>query len=129
MQPVAPQLKDIAKPDQQEASYPIDFARGYYADLSHLNKLLTLGRALSVDTVHWSLLGDSRSAQDATLAILPLQQSLAKEPFIISQLRRIALLSMSVGSLEFLLSHTTPTDEELAQFGAGNDVRCPCPVS
>ncbi|MCC6794781.1 MAG: hypothetical protein IT366_06650 [Candidatus Hydrogenedentes bacterium] len=116
VQPVAPTLKDIAAADAQASSYPIDLTHGYTADLSHLNKLLTLGRALYVDTVHWSLLGDSRSAHDATLAILPLQQSLANEPFIISQLRRIALLSMSVDSLEFLLNHTTPTDEELVRL-------------
>ncbi|MFP4174035.1 MAG: hypothetical protein ACLFV4_14115, partial [Candidatus Hydrogenedentota bacterium] len=112
---VARELKRIAQDGPRPSRYPIDFPEGtpMSPQLPHLAFMRDHGRHLQLDALYWSVNGDAERAAKACLAILPLAESLAKDPVLISQHVRFDLLEMAMETLEIVLDRAPLTEEEL----------------
>jgi hypothetical protein len=113
---VAPTLEKLAADGPRPSRYPIDLREGFNVKLPHLARLRMLARELHLDALHWSVAGDSKKAQDAVLALMPLQASLSNEPILISQLVRIAILGIAVDSVETVVNRAPLTDDDLQRL-------------
>ena len=114
---LAPELEQIAAKPQGASRYPVDLQRFPYAlELDYLADLRALARELKIDALHWAVAGNSEKATDAILAIPPLAASLNDEPILLSQLVRIAILSISSSSLEMVMNRTELEEADLERL-------------
>ncbi|MCL4218193.1 MAG: hypothetical protein KJ052_14480, partial [Candidatus Hydrogenedentes bacterium] len=114
---IAPALEQIAARPSESSRYPVDLRRFPNSlDLDYLADLRALARELKIDALHWAVAGDSEKTADAILAIPPLAISLNDEPILISQLVRIAILSMTTDSLEMALNRTELDKDDLERI-------------
>ena len=88
----------------QQSRYPIDLNQGYMILLPHLLKMKNAARIMEISSVSHAVAGQGREAGDALLVSLAMARSLESEPVLISQLVRVALVSMTVSGLEQVLN-------------------------
>ncbi len=110
---VAPALVNIAAAGSRPGRYPVDVRDGWNMNLSYLEKIGALGRELALDSLHWSVAGDTSKAVESTLAILPLQASLASEPLLISQFTRFGMARLALDGVQTLMNRAALTDGDL----------------
>jgi hypothetical protein len=110
---VAPELKRLAVDTSMGSRYPIDLRAGFGVDLPHLAKMRALARELSVDSLHWTLAGEPQEAVDSIAATIPLANSVAEEPLLISQLVRIAVLGIANGATERVMNRSVLAEDTL----------------
>ena len=115
---IARELKRIAQDGPTAARYPMDVSE-IYRSLEHLSGVRQLARQLWLDTLYWSVKGDAGRATDACLAMLPLAESLNKEPEVISQLSRLALFGTAHAALETMLNRAPLTEADLQRLQEG----------
>ncbi|MHC4872148.1 MAG: hypothetical protein ACYTFY_09915 [Planctomycetota bacterium] len=90
-------LKQGIRPEVLDGNFPEE-------ELDYLRSLRTLSELLAVNTLRAANLKDRREAGKSNISSLALATSLNKEPLLVSQLVRIALCYMTIGSLEDSLS-------------------------
>ncbi|MBX7257998.1 MAG: hypothetical protein K1Y02_16680 [Candidatus Hydrogenedentes bacterium] len=105
---VAPTLNDIAQNATGESRYPVDLTQGLWAELSHLAGVREMSLQLMLDAFHWSRSGNSNQAIRSFDALLPLADSLAMEPILISQLTRISVCNQVAKTSEHIVN-TAPS--------------------
>jgi hypothetical protein len=113
---IAPTLQQIGREVSDASRYPIDLTQGFDVQLEHLARLRNLARGLSVDALHWSMAGEASRATDSIQAQLALADSLSKEPILISQLVRMAILGIAGKAAEFVTFYDALSDAELLQL-------------
>jgi hypothetical protein len=100
----------------RQSRFPVDYTRGPNALLPHLAKVKSLTQLLRAEVVLASEEGQPERAVRAVLDSVALARSLDSEPLLISQLVRIACLSLSCSSLERLLTQHALSPEQLTQL-------------
>jgi hypothetical protein len=95
-----------------KSRYPIDLSDGLQATLPHLQKVKTLGKIASFEANQAFESGDVASAIQCLDETFTLARSLDREPTLISQLVRCALVNLAVNSLEVGMSHATVAGAE-----------------
>jgi hypothetical protein len=86
--------------------------------LPHLDKIRQVGALLQHDALVSAVDGRGDDALDDVLAVLALARGIGDEPFLISQLVRIALASIAVRATERTLWLCEPTEPKLAEVQA-----------
>lgn len=93
--------------------------------LQHVQDCRELSRLLEADVLHSLAVGDRDRAAAAIAENLGLGELLHEDPFVISQLVRMAIAARAIHSLQTIMAHTTLTteqfaalDERLDQMGA-----------
>lgn len=105
---VAPTLNDIAQNATGESRYPVDLTQSLWADLSHRAGVREMSLQLMLDAFHWSRSGNPSQAIRSFDALLPLADSLAMEPLLMSQLTRIAVCNQVAKTSEHIVN-TAPS--------------------
>jgi hypothetical protein len=96
-----------------QARFPVNYEAGPGALFPHLAKLKSLTLFLQAESVLESEQGRLDQAVQDIVDAVALARSLDKEPVLISQLVRIACLSITCNSLERLLTQHTLSDAQL----------------
>lgn len=99
-----------------ESRYPIDYLDGPSAKLPHLPGLRSLSQLLACDAILKAEASNAPAASDDVLAQLNLSRSLDNEPFLLSQLVSVGILSKSSGTLEQILGRVPLSDDRLSQL-------------
>lgn len=97
-----------------ESHYPVNFSRGLATLVPHLAKVKNLTQLLRVEAIDHSRRGNTNEALQALATGFALASSLEKEPMLISDLVRIANVSLVLSALERVLSEHQLSDEQLA---------------
>ena len=84
--------------------FPVDYQKGFFAEFPHLSKLRDSARLLALKSLRQLDEGKVEEAANTSLKMIKLSNSLSTEPFLISQLVRIAIGRMMVDSLEDILA-------------------------
>lgn len=100
------------------ARYPVDYSRGPGTLLPHLAKVKGMTQLLRAEALVHAEEGRLQNAADSTIAGVALARSLESEPLLISQLVRIAGLSITVAGLERTLNQHALGEEQLAALAA-----------
>jgi hypothetical protein len=110
----APALESLHLAAQlKQCRFPVDYSRGPAALLPHLAKVKSLSTLLRVEAALRSEEGQPDLAVKSVLESVALARSLDTEPLLISQLVRIACLSISCSSLERVLTQHALSQEQL----------------
>ena len=117
--PVTEQLHAAAQSGLTRSRYPIDLRKGPAVELPHLAELRSLARDLGVTTTVAAVKGHPDDAAAAILDEIPLANSLAGEPILISQLVRIAVYGIAVAGLQTAMNRTAMPDSTLARLQDG----------
>ena len=88
----------------EKCRFPIDYKKGYLAEILHLSKLRGCARLLALKSLQQLDEGNAEEAISTSLKMIKLSNSVSTEPFLISQLVRIAIGSMMINSLEKILA-------------------------
>ncbi len=83
-----------------QSRYPVSLAPGLNASLPHLTKLKELARVAEFEALLAAQAGQAEKAADAITTMAGVARTLDPEPLLISQLMRMALISMSITGLE-----------------------------
>ncbi len=98
--------------------YPVDYTRGPGMLLPHLAKVKSLTQLLRAEALVHAEEGRLKEAVDSTLAGVAVARSLESEVLLISQLVRIASLSITMSGLERTLNQHALSEEQLAALAA-----------
>ncbi len=90
----------------------------FFSRLDHLHKARPAARLLAIEAVLKADGGDGDGAVRSIEASLALAASLEDEPWLLSQLVRIACSRMSIQSLERVVNRTKPSDARLRAIAA-----------
>jgi hypothetical protein len=93
--------------------YPIDLTKGWETLLPHLAQLKQLGQLMKWDAIRHSRMGNREAALKSVRSGLAIAGSLENEPLYISQMVRIAVVSIMVPALERVVTEQALTEEEL----------------
>jgi hypothetical protein len=116
----APALETIHLAAQlKQSRFPLDYSRGPNMLLPHLVKLKSLTHLLRAQTVILSEQGKPELAVQSVLDSLAVARSLDTEPLLISQLVRVACLSITCSSLERLLTQIPLSESQLSALHDG----------
>jgi hypothetical protein len=99
-----------------ESRFPIDLSQGINVLLTHLGNVRKGAKLLYLDALQNAVEGRSEPASRDIVTMAGVAGSLSKEPILISQLVRIACLSLICESTEQILNRTTFTDSELTKM-------------
>lgn len=88
----------------EKCRFSIDYKKGYLAEILHLSKLRGCARLLALKSLQQLDEGNAEEAISTSLKMIKLSNSVSTEPFLISQLVRIAIGSMMINSLEKILA-------------------------
>lgn len=114
---IAVALHEAAASGLKASRYPMDLSDGPYVLLPHLARLRHFGaRTLQLEALIASVEKRPAVAAEAALAILPIANSLDAEPLLSSQLMRIAVLHIAVGSVETAMNRCSFRAEELERL-------------
>lgn len=86
--------------------------------LTHLDNTRAVANLLQLDALVAAVDGRGDDAIDDTLAVLALARGIGDEPFLVSQLVRIHLVTMAVRTTERALGLCEPTEPKLAEVQA-----------
>jgi hypothetical protein len=100
--------------DLPASRYPIDLSQGPSTGLPHLSQVKGMVQLLRMDAVHQSHLGRPNEALRALRAAFAVSSSLRSEPLLISELVRLASVSITLDALERVLSEQKFTADQLA---------------
>jgi hypothetical protein len=101
---------------RMNARYPIDLSAGPNTLLPHLAQIKAAAQLLKLEAIHAALSGDTERAVRAILSGITAAETLRDEPLVISQIVRIAMLTMLLDALERTLSTAPLTDGQLARL-------------
>ncbi len=87
-----------------EPVYQVDLSKGYSTELPHLAPLRAMARLLQMEAAFRAQSGDIDGAMENFRAILGLSDPLIEEPIVISQLVRIAMVTVMYNGLGSSLS-------------------------
>jgi hypothetical protein len=124
--PLALDLVEIARQDGP-SRYPVDLQQGFLCDVGHLRKLRALARELALDAIYAAVAGDLGRAADSITAIVPLADSLSAEPVLLSQLVRIACLTIAQQACETVVNRSIVGEQDLARLQQRFSEALPCP--
>jgi len=96
--------------------FPVDWARGWEAEMSHLKGLRKLSVLAAARALVDAKAGRTRQALDSVGLGIRIGESLRKEPTLAPYFARIAHVKRSVRSLENVLSHCPITRNEALQL-------------
>lgn len=96
--------------------YPVDLTKGYATLLPHLAHLKRMAQLLKWDAIHKSAGGDREGAIESLASAFALAHSLHNEPIMISELVRIACLSISMVAVEHVISQQPVADAHLVRL-------------
>ena len=96
--------------------YSVNLTSGFDVPVPHLQPLRNLAHVLSLEALLAALENRPGDAVDAVVDILPAAASLADEPFAISQLYRMSILSSLAPAVENVLNRTVLSEPELARL-------------
>lgn len=108
----------IASFNRPGARFPIAYEKGFFASLPHISPVLLAGQFFSVRAKARLAIGDRPGALADVLATLRLSETLASEPFLISALVRIAILSLADSSIRSGIEWHEWTAEDLRTLSA-----------
>ncbi|RKY10197.1 MAG: hypothetical protein DRP66_00320 [Planctomycetota bacterium] len=94
--------------------YDLDFSQGGILYIPNLTEMKGCAQLLAEQTMLLAHQDDGDAAVKNIARQLALAESLKKEPILISQLVRMALVAISYSSVEYILNQTTLNDEQLA---------------
>jgi hypothetical protein len=97
----------------EHCRYDLDFSQGGMLIVPNLNEMKKCAQLLAEQTMLLAHQGNGDAAAENIARQLALGESLKKEPILISQLVRMALIALSGSSVEYILNQTTLTDEQL----------------
>lgn len=95
------------------ARYPIEFADGYLALLSHVQELYNVVGLLRLQAHLLAVEGDAGGAVQALQTGFAAANSLEQEPIIVSQMARFHWITRLVQSVESLLAEVDFSDQQL----------------
>jgi hypothetical protein len=98
----------------EHCRYPLDLSKGFalpFIGIRRGARLLKLEAILDAEN------GKPEQAADSITSAFGLARSLSKEPFLISQLVRIACQELAVSTLERAVNRTEFSDEQLIELG------------
>ena len=98
------------------ARYPVDLSLGYGMRTTDLSKGIDAAHMLSLQAIRAAERGDVPTTARAIESTLALGNSYSAEPILITQLVRVAILSMAVETLERAIRTTEFDDTTLAQL-------------
>ena len=101
---------------REQCRYPLDFTRGQKLQLPHLPKIKTGMQVAEMAAILDADDNDGKQAADDVLQTLSLARSLKAEPMLISQLVRVAGVSLAVDALNQVLNRTTLPPESLSEL-------------
>lgn len=114
---VAQDLHHAAASGLTQSRYNVDLREGCAVALPQLAALRTLARVLSLESYVNTLEGRSHEAARDIADIIPMANSLEKEPILISQLVRMAILGIALGALQDpVMNRGELSDEDLAHL-------------
>ncbi len=99
-----------------ETRYPLNFADGFGARLDHAQTLREAGRLMRLQAEVAARQDDAETATKSLLASLASAESLKREPILISQLIRMALIGLAADQFESLVPSVAFTDEQLERL-------------
>ena len=110
-------LQFFAQGEQYEQSrYPIDLTKGSDTLLPHLMGIKRGMQLSEMAAILDAENNDEKQAADDVLMTLALARSLKAEPFLISQLVRVAGVSLAVDALNQVVNRTTLPPESLSEL-------------
>jgi hypothetical protein len=101
-----------------ESRYPINLAQGAATLLPHLANIKESARLLQLDAVLHSSKRDSAAAVRSLQTGFALARSLRNEPLLISELVRIASVSLLLQAMERVINEQILSEEQLVSLGA-----------
>jgi len=113
----AVQARDQARKlaDLTEGRYPITYSDDWIGTLlPHLQDVRQIGNLLAWDVMLRAQNGDADGALASCRAIVNTGRSIGDEPFLISELVRIAVRAIAVGKIERALAQGQPSNAALA---------------
>jgi hypothetical protein len=99
-----------------QSRYPLDLTCGSYTLLPHLSKIKELARLEEYKALVAARAGNASEAAACVGNILGIAQTLDEEPLLISQLVRIACLSIACRTLECILNSTSLGAKDLQKL-------------
>jgi hypothetical protein len=102
----------------ESSRFPVDWSQGFGALLPHLSKVKDLVLLLRAEALVHAAQDQPELAVKSLVDGLALARSLDLEPLLISQLVRIACLSIMVSALEDLLSQQSLPEAQLQELSA-----------
>jgi len=101
-----------------QCRYPVDFSQGINALLPHIQEARTLARILSL-RLHVAVeRGDIAAALESLRLQLALAATMDHEPLLITQLVRIAVISVALDDVRAIVGELPLTDPQLAELQA-----------
>lgn len=100
----------------EHSRYPVDLTKGVGL-LSYLGDIRQGMKKLQLEAVLYAENDEPQLAVDSITAMLGVTRSLAKEPLLISQLTRIACVSLAASAIERVVNRTELTDKQLTELG------------
>ncbi|HEY1719159.1 MAG TPA: sigma-70 family RNA polymerase sigma factor [Verrucomicrobiae bacterium] len=100
----------------EQSRYPMDLAQGFDLLLPHLLGIKRGMQMAEMASILDAENNDGKSAADDVLLTLALARSLKAEPIVISQLVRVAGVSIAVDGLNQAMNRTTLTSESLREL-------------
>jgi len=114
---IAPQLQEAAQQDTARTHFILNVEAGPAVELSHLAMVRTLARELSVDALHWTIASQPSKAVSSIEANFALSKTFTNEPYIISQLVRLAVIGIARESIVNLVNRSaTLGDADFARL-------------
>jgi len=98
--------------------YPVDLSYGSYTLLPHLGRIKELARIQQYKALLAAHTGDSAGTTSGVQNILGFARTLDEEPLLISQLVRVACLSIARGTMESALNATSLDENSLQKLAA-----------
>ncbi|HEX6963406.1 MAG TPA: hypothetical protein VF175_16180 [Lacipirellula sp.] len=90
-----------------------DFSSGYMTLLDHAQQLRMIQRLLIMRAYVQQRMNDTEGAYDSIWGVFKTGEALRREPFLVSQLIRLAIHRSGLEALQHLLPHAAWTDEQL----------------
>ncbi|MHC4637734.1 MAG: hypothetical protein ACYTBP_07535 [Planctomycetota bacterium] len=100
----------------EHCRYSINLGRGIYATIPHLSDMRKSVMLLQLEAIYYSEHNNPQLTENAIASSFRLGNSLAKEPFLISQLARSSCQNRAVFSLEYAINKVNFTVEQLVRL-------------
>jgi hypothetical protein len=100
----------------RKSRYPMDLTKGWETLLPHLAQLKQLAQLMKWDAIRHSRMGNREAALKSVRSGLLIAASLENEPLYISQMVRIAAVSIMVPALERVVSEQALTEDQLREM-------------
>lgn len=115
---IANALREVEAASRRPCVFDLDFSQGFDLKLAHLRDLKSLAFILAAKAQVQAAGGDTAGAWETALVNFRLGNALKDEPTLISQLVRIAMLSIAIDGAEHLAATSLPDDRQLAELQA-----------